>query len=414
VRTLAGADVYIAARARRPGMTRAELDGAVARGELRVVPAVRGCIYLVPGRAVADLMALNAEAWRGDTARDLGKIGKSMRDVDAIVPAVLAAIGGGALTTDAIRRAVTVPSFGDAGKKVGLSSPLPLALRLLELDGRIERTLEGGRLDSDRYLWRAATPARTPARDRAARVASVVDAFLGYAGPATLAQLAAWSGLAQRDLAQPLADLGAEAVTIDGVGEAWLRRGDRAALDGAPAPRGIALLAFEDNYLVNHGGLAAVSDPRHAAHELEARGGTSGRTVGESKHVLSRTIVIDGLVAGLWEVDPRTRGAVWHAFDPPSKQLAARLDELTAELARFLLDELGHARSFSLDTMDDVQARADRIARLRGGKPSANTATKTKPKPKPKAKAIAAKKARKPAKKSAKQPAKKSARAKKR
>lgn len=39
LRTLGGADVYLAARARRPGMARAELDAAVDAGELRVVRA---------------------------------------------------------------------------------------------------------------------------------------------------------------------------------------------------------------------------------------------------------------------------------------------------------------------------------------------------------------------------------------
>ena len=54
LRTLGGTDVYIAARARRPGMKRTELDAAVVAGELRVHPAVRGCIYLVPSSAVPE------------------------------------------------------------------------------------------------------------------------------------------------------------------------------------------------------------------------------------------------------------------------------------------------------------------------------------------------------------------------
>src|SRR4051812_32444991 len=67
LRTLGGTDVYIAARARRPGMQRADLDAAVTAGDLRVHPAVRGCIYLVPSSAVPDLLALNALAWRTQT-----------------------------------------------------------------------------------------------------------------------------------------------------------------------------------------------------------------------------------------------------------------------------------------------------------------------------------------------------------
>jgi hypothetical protein len=381
LRTLGGTDVYIAARARQPGMTRAALDAAVAAGELRVQPAVRGCIYLVPSSAVPDLLALNAEAWRTQTEKELAKIGKALAVVEAIAPAVLATLTE-PRSPDAIRKVFRgdIPSFGDAGKKVGLSSPLPLALRLLEFAGTIERVLDGGRLDSERYLWRkTAGQLAAPARDHVQRVANVLDAFLGFAGPATLAQLSAWSGRAQRDIKAALARLDAVAVDVEGMGQAYLRAADAKARQ--PAPRGIALLAFEDNYLVNHG-LSAVSDPRHHALKVDIWGGDRGpEALGTADHVLSRTIVIDGLVAGFWEVDARSGGAVWYTFDPTSKALARELDERTAEIAGFLVRELGHARSFTLDTMDEVQTRADRIARLAGSKPAAASRTARPPTP---------------------------------
>jgi len=378
LRTLGGADAYLAARARRPGMKRAELDAAIAAGELRVHPAVRGCIYLVPAAVVPDLLALNAETWHAQTAKELAKVGKTMKLVEALAPGVLSALGA-PMTTDAVRKAFRgdIPSFGDAGKKLGLSSPLPLALRLLEFAGKIERTLDGGRLDTDRYLWRKVTGALPPAApDHEARIARIVDAFLGFAGPATLAQLSAWSGFAQRDLKAALARLDVAPVSVEGVGDAYLRTADRAARP--PAPRGTALVALEDNYLNNHG-VAAVTDPRHHAFEVDLFGG-SGKPapIGKASHVLSRSIVIDGLVAGFWEVDPRADRAVWHTFDPAPTPLARALDELTAATARFLLDDLGNPRVFSLDTLDDVQARADRIARLAGGKPGKAIAAKAK------------------------------------
>jgi hypothetical protein len=292
-----------------------------------------------------------------------------MQVVEGLAPGVLAALTG-PMTTDAIRKAFQgdITSFGDAGKKVGLSSPLPLALRLLELAGKIERTLDGGRLDTERYLWRrTAGKLPAPARDHEAQLARVVDAFLGFAGPATLAQLSAWSGHPQRDLKAAIARLDAVEVVVEAMGAAHLRRADLAARP--PPPRGTALLALEDNYLNSHG-VAVVTDPRHHAFEVDLWGGTGKPApLGKANHMLSRSIVVDGVVAGFWEVDPRSAGAVWHTFEPAPAPLARTLDELTAATARFLLDELGHARVFTLDTMDDVQTRADRIAQLTGKKP---------------------------------------------
>jgi hypothetical protein len=342
---------------------------------------VRGCIYLVPSAAVPDLLALNAETWRVSADKDLAKIGKTMAVIEDIAPAVLATLTE-PKTPDAIRKAFpgAIPSFGEAGKKVGLSSPLPLALRLLELSGKIERSLDGGKLDSERYLWRKTTGtlgAAAPDHDR--RVANVIDAFLGFAAPATLAQLSAWSGHPQRDLKRAIGALDAVSVQVETLGEAYVRPADLKARP--PAPRGTALVAFEDNYLVNHG-LAAVTAPKHHAIEADIWGSDKGpEALGTASHVLSRSIVIDGLIAGFWEVDPRTAGAVWHTFDPAPRPLAGALDELTAATAAFLLDEIGHAKVFSLDTMDDVQARADRIVRIRdkaapGAKPAARPTNK--------------------------------------
>src|SRR4051812_37109941 len=51
-RTLGGVDVYLAVRARIPGLKRKDLDAAVDASRLQVTPAVRSCIYLVPRKDV--------------------------------------------------------------------------------------------------------------------------------------------------------------------------------------------------------------------------------------------------------------------------------------------------------------------------------------------------------------------------
>ena len=398
LRTLGGVDVYLAARARAPGLRRAELDAAVGDGRLRVSMAVRGCIYLVPVDEVPTLLAEVAPEWRKKSERDVAKAGASWKVVETTAAAVLEVLAGTSLSTDAIRRALpSIKSFGEAGKKVGLSSPLPLALRLLELDRRIERMPEGGRLDTERYVWRAPKrPVPPAASDPQARRARIASAFFTHAGPARLEDLQAWTCWSQRDTRAALEGLDLAPVTVTGVGEAFVHRRDLDAL-AAPAARGaIALLSFEDNYLTFHGGPGLVTDPAH--HDLRvAQWGAGGPgRLGDVRHVAHRTIVIDGIVAGMWEVDPRSGGAVWKALAPLPKPLADRVAATVDETARFLMAELGHARSFSLDTMEEVQSRADAIRAGAATKQTAKPTTKTKT---TRRVAAAAKQVKKPAKK---------------
>jgi hypothetical protein len=387
LRTLGGVDVYLAARARSPGMRRADLDAAVSAGRLKVSMAVRGCIYLVPAAEVPTLLAEVTEGWRKGAARDLEKVGSSWKVIDRLADAIVGVLGSQALTTDAIRRALpdgAIKSFGDAGKQAGVSSPLPIALRVLELAGRIERSLEGGRLDTERYQWRVpAKPLAAASTDPLVRRARIAEAFLAQAGPATLGQLQCWTTWSQRDARAALEGVETATVAITGMADdALILKRDLDALEATRDPAGtVSLLSFEDNYLVLHDGPGIVADPRHHGRRVEQWGSSAAATLGTAQHLAHRTIILDGMVAGMWEVDPAGGGGVWQTFDPvPTKQkdaLAAAVDDT----ARFLMTDVGHARAFSLDTMEEVQRRADVIKRgakpAKAAKPVAKKSTKT-------------------------------------
>jgi hypothetical protein len=380
LRTLGGVDVYLAARARAPGLRRADLDAAVADGRLRVSMAVRGCIYLVPVDEVPTLLAEAAPEWRKKAERDVAKAGASWKVVEATAAAVLEVLVGAELSTDAIRRALpATKGFGEAGKKVGLSSPLPLALRVLELDRKIERMPEGGRLDTERYVWRAPKrPVPPAASDPVARRARIASAFFTHAGPARLADLRAWTCWSQRDTSAAIEGLDLAPVTIAGFGEALVHRRELDLL-ATPSRGAVALLSFEDNYLTLHGGPGVVTDPAHHHHPVPQWGSDQPGRLGEARHVAHRTVVVDGMVAALWEVDPRTGGGIWKALAPLPRAVADQVAAAVDDTARFLLAELGHARSFALDTMAEVQRRADAIrsGAATGAKAPAKSTTKT-------------------------------------
>jgi hypothetical protein len=372
LRTLGGADVYLAARARKPGMKRAELDAAKETSRVRVSPAVRGCIYLVPAQHAALALGVAEDQHRRKIDRELEKAGTSVKELTELGEVVLATLAAkGPLTTDALRKAApegAVRSLGEKGKKAGLSSTLPPTLRELEFAGKIERTLEGGRLDTERYQWRAvkkgaAAGAKAPATAEARNV-QIAELFFRWIGPATVKDFAEWAGLAQRD-AKAAADKAPLApVAVEGYAEdALVLASDVPLLREAAKPSAsVRLLAFEDNFLVLHGGPRCVADERHHGRKLSPWGNLKGATIGDAKHITTRCVVAGDGIAGFWEYDVDAGKVLTAVFDDLPAAQAKALSSLAADTGAFLKDEIGHARSVSLDTDDEIRKRAKALA----------------------------------------------------
>lgn len=367
LRTLGGVDVYLAARARKPGLTRAALDAAKDAQQVQVSPAVRGCIYLVPRGHVALALRLAEEQHRKRIERDLEKAGTSLREVTERGEAVLGTLRAkGPLMTDALRRTLpdgAVRSLGEQGKKAGVSSTLSPSLRELEFAGKVERTLDGGRLDTERYLWRAARKspfigAKVPDTAEARHVA-VAELFFAWVGPATVKDFAEWTGLAQRDAKVAIEKAALVPIAVTGyAADAFAPASDLPLLKEPQAPsKAVRLLAFEDNFLVLHGGLRHLTDAKHHGRSLAPWGPSKTTTIGEAKHISSRAIVTGDGMVGLWEYDPDARKVVTVTFDALDASQQKELAALGEETAAFLGNEIGHAKSFSLDTDDDVRAR---------------------------------------------------------
>jgi hypothetical protein len=373
VRTLGGVDVYLSARARKPGMRRAELDEAVARGELHVLPAARGCIYLVPEMDRALALSFAASLARPRAERDLEKVGMSWRDLEGLSQLVLEALATSPMTTNALRKALpdgAVRSLGDAGKKLGMSSPLPAVLRELEFDGHIERTLEDGRLDTERYVWRVAPAVRRDqlravSDDPVARLAGVVRRFLEMSGPVSIKELAAWSGAGQRECKAALETLPAVPVSIAGRSDvSWVLENDVDALAAACPPEdpGFAFLSVGDNLAVVYGGPAVFVDPAHHDRPVDSWGmGERVVPLGEARYLGHRMLLLGNRIVGFWEYDPVDGEIMCRTLDPLPPELGKRLIEESESTATFLREDVGHGRSFSLDTDEALHQRAQAL-----------------------------------------------------
>jgi hypothetical protein len=301
---------------------------------------------------------LGAAAWWKRTRRDLVKVGVQEQEVHELGGRILAALADGMLSTDAVRKALPagmLPSLGAAGKKVGMSSILPTALRLLEGAGRIRRQPETGRLDSQRYAWRlpqgAAFGGATAPDDEGALVQAMAALYFRQAGPATLNEFAAWAGVGKRHAKAAIAALALVAVGVPGLGDAWLFEDDLADLQASPSADELppVLLPFEDNYVSFRGALSCLGQPEDQDRPVKIGGSGKGRRLGDAAAMWQRVVLHRGCIAGYWEWEPDAQRVVTATFRKMpadrAQELADRADRLTA----FISEQLGHGRAFSLD-----------------------------------------------------------------
>ncbi|MFT4621440.1 MAG: hypothetical protein ACI8PZ_000092 [Myxococcota bacterium] len=318
IRTLGGSEAYLALLARVPTVQLADVHAAVGRRDLQVLPAVRGCIYVVP-RAHAPLaLALARDLSARRDARDRAKAGVADGELQAVGEAALALVADGPCTTSELRRGLpdgVVRSLGAVGKAIGVTSTLPPALRALEFAGRIARQPVGNSLDSERYAWHVADIHIDP-RPVAERAADLARIFLRSFAPATSAELAAYSGLGKRVAKRAFDDIGA--VEVGPHGHALSDQVDSLDTDPGAAVR---LLPALDNLLVWHDGPSAFIDPRDQDRTIAVWGRQKGNTWGTVKHALTRVVVRGGRVCGAWDWDPTPAGW-WAGRMRPASRLA--------------------------------------------------------------------------------------------
>lgn len=371
VRTLGGTEAYVSVLARRGALRRDELDAEVTAGRVRVVPAARGCIYLVARDEVPWALRLADQLTSRRSEREQERAGIRPGELEVLGERVVAALREhGPLDPNALRKALpdeAVRSLGDAGKKVGLSSTLPPALRRLELDGRVERRLDGGRLDSERYRWAASGDdafAGVEIPDAAALHRHFAERWFRWIGVGTADDFAAWAGLGKRDARAAVGELALTPVAVEGEEGDWLAHPDALAeASGARLSSG-HLLPFEDNLIHLPDSPALLTDAEHLELEVPSWGRRGRVALGTAKHLALRAVVADGRLAGFWDFDPDAGEVVVGLFADVSPAAREEIQAKSVALSALLADELGHGHSFSLDNDDTLRRRVAEIRDL--------------------------------------------------
>lgn len=362
IRTLGGTSAYVGLAARNDAVTVEAVNRASSDEEIRVSPAVRGCIYLIPAAHAGLAIGVAERLAAKRLGRDIEKAGSSLDEVDALGPAVLEALASGPATTRALAKALgdAVRSLGATGKKVGLTTTLPPALRRLEFRGEIQRVPADQRLDHEKYDWCVPSgPIEGLGRPEDELFAELARCYFRWAGPATRKEFAAWTGLNQTQAKNAIAACAFAEVEVEGRGACYVHA---EALEAMPnAVDRLALLPAMDTWY----GVRDVAEPllRESEYGVELVPFGPGKLVKlrEISQPLSRTMVCEGRVAGVWDIDPETGAFVQVRFGPWPARAEAELVAAQAEVEA-IVKATGHAKVFSIDS--DKRA-AKRVAHLR-------------------------------------------------
>ena len=351
-RSLGGVGPYLTLFA-RAGTSREAADAAVANLEIHELPSARGCTYVVPAGDFA--LALKAgQSFGGGDWKIANKLGVTDKEIRKLCDAVVKAREKGPLEPDEIREATGKASrnLGEAGKKKGMSTTLPLALSELQASGDIRRVPTNGRLDQQRYrytLWRPNPLAKCMLSTEEANMA-LARRYFEWTGAGSIADFQRFSALSGKAAKAAVEPLKLEQLEDD----QCMLPGDREKFEAFKAPKAAqyALLSGIDSLcLLRQDVKSLLIDQTEATRKFFGSGGAV-------PEVPSHRIFDRGRLVGLWEYDPATESIVWCAFVPKNKDL----EKAVARTEEFVRTELGDARGFSLDS---PKSRAPRIDALR-------------------------------------------------
>jgi len=318
--TAGGAGPYLSLKARIPTLHSRQVDDVVyGKFDVLELPSVRDSTMLVPREDAAVALA----AGRRSFDARLKKLSLERKELETLADRIVKTIGDGVRSADALRAELPsklIRDLGEAGKRLGFGSTLPIALRLLQAQGRLIRLAENFRLDAKRYFYRR-WPDSVPLSDPPADLdRALAERFLTWAAPANVDDFAFWAGIG--------------------------KTAAKKALSGAPPPReaqrlkrGVLLLPFRDNYFALHRGLTEFAE---GVRVLDYN--NKPRRIEEVESLHHNAIVVDGQLRGIWEYDPGEEKVIWMTFQPTRE-----IEDAVAKTEEFIREELGDHKFYALD-----------------------------------------------------------------
>ena len=272
---------------RLPGVTEADVEAACDAGLIVRSWPLRGTLHLVLGEDLGWLLKLTAPRLVTSAAARRAYLGIEDVDVERAREIATAALADRRiLSRDALLATFDQAGVSPAGQR-GYH-----VLWYLALTGTLVLGPTDGRQQTYALLDRWVPNPRRLEGDEA--LGELAARYFASHGPATVADLARWSGLTKGEVRRGLAVSGDRLTTIDVDGVTYHLAPE--TLDAPPPTMQVHLLPGFDEYLLGYADRSAALAPEHS--ESIVPGGNG---------MFKPTIVADGEVIGTWKRTSRAR-----------------------------------------------------------------------------------------------------------
>jgi len=305
----------LAVRSRTTGLTRDDVDRACSEAAVVRIWAMRGTLHVLAADDVRWIVGLLGPHFT--------RTGKRRRDQLGLDPDTcrrgLAAIERVLAGSRPLTRAALIAAIAAEGVPIDLTDQAPAHLvHHAAMQGLICRGPEVG-ADEPTYVLLDEWVPPSPAVGRDEALARLARRYLAGHGPATVVDLATWSGLPMPDARAAFGHIADELVGLDVARTPMvaLATTDLAADRDAP-PR---LLGRFDDYLLGYRNRNFILDPTYARRILD--GG-----------MIQAAVVVDGRIVGTWRL--KRREVAVRPFTTLPRGSRAALREEAADVGRFL------------------------------------------------------------------------------
>jgi hypothetical protein len=278
-----------------------------------------------------------------------------MESLEFFAEKVLRVLESGATSTTQLRNALSahIRTFGEEGKKRGITSDLPLALTILQSRALIHRIPSNGRLDTQSFHYKLWNPPLSDLPSPEEADIFLANLYWQWLGIATASEFRWFSGFTAKRAKLAMEPLELVEIGDDNLASPQAVRSFREFVE--PSGDDVRLLSALDS---------AFNLTRRAVDWFESidlsrleRAGLTEIAGNGLSNLPFNAILNRNRVIGFWEYDSEN-GRIVHALLTP---VTDSISDALYQTETMIRDELGDFRSFSLDSQ---KARKETLARL--------------------------------------------------